>query len=178
MRLRYLEGGGVGCFNASERPTDIRRLHHQLTAGGFLLCFAATSVATLYHYRLGRQAPYALTDLPVLLGTLGGVALVTGTGGLLVAKLRRERAMRDASRFGMEAAFALLLLLTGLSGLALLAWRETASLGWLLALHLGCVLALFVLLPYSKFVHAPFRFMALVKYARERRSMRRGEVDA
>ena len=46
-RLRYLDGGGEGCFNADERPTDRRRLYHHLTFYGFLLCFAATSVGTI-----------------------------------------------------------------------------------------------------------------------------------
>ena len=56
--LRYLDGGGVGCFNEDERPTDRRRIYHHLTFYGFLLCFAATCVATLYHYLLAREAPY------------------------------------------------------------------------------------------------------------------------
>jgi hypothetical protein len=33
-----------------------------------MLCFAATSVATLYHYLLGWPAPYDLPSLPKLLG--------------------------------------------------------------------------------------------------------------
>ena len=41
--LRYLDGGGVGCFNEDERPTDRRRIYHHLTFYGFVLCFAATS---------------------------------------------------------------------------------------------------------------------------------------
>ena len=53
--LRYLDGGGVGCFNEDERPTDRRKLYHHLTFYGFLLCFAATCVATLYHYLLGAR---------------------------------------------------------------------------------------------------------------------------
>src|SRR5690606_33704981 len=44
-QLRYLDGGGVGCYNEDERPTDRRRLYHHLTFYGFMLCFAATSVA-------------------------------------------------------------------------------------------------------------------------------------
>ena len=43
----------LGCFNEDERPTDRRRLYHHLTFYGFLLCFAATSVATFYHYLAG-----------------------------------------------------------------------------------------------------------------------------
>ena len=42
--------------------------------------------------------------------------------------------------------------------------------GILLALHLGVVLGLFLSLPYGKFVHGLYRFLALVKYASERRS--------
>ncbi len=50
---------------------------------GFLLCFAATSVATLMHYLLAMEAPYPLFSLPKLLGIIGGILLVIGTIGLL-----------------------------------------------------------------------------------------------
>ena len=53
-----------------------------------MLCFAATCVATLFHYLLGLQAPYALTSLPVLLGTAGGIGLLIGPAGLLWLNLR------------------------------------------------------------------------------------------
>ena len=43
--LRYLDGGGVGCINEDDQPTDRRKLYHHFTFYGFLLCFAATSVA-------------------------------------------------------------------------------------------------------------------------------------
>src|SRR5438045_2614273 len=56
--LRYLDGGGVGCVNEDERPSDRRKIYHHLTFYGFLLCFASTTVATLYHYLLAREAPY------------------------------------------------------------------------------------------------------------------------
>jgi citrate/tricarballylate utilization protein len=169
--LRYLDGGGVGCYNDSERPTDRRRLHHHLTFYGFLLCFASTSVATLYHYALGRVAPYPWYDLPVVLGTLGGVGLVIGPFGLLAAIRRRDRDLHDAPRLGMDVAFIVMLLLTSLTGLALLVLRETAAMGMLLALHLGVVFALFITMPYGKFVHGIYRFLALVRYAQERRAM-------
>ena len=68
-QLRYLDGGGIGCYNHDERPNDRRRLYHHLTFYGFVLCFASTCVATLYHYLLGRVAPYPWWDLPVVLGT-------------------------------------------------------------------------------------------------------------
>jgi citrate/tricarballylate utilization protein len=168
-RLRYLDGGGVGCFNEDERPTDRRALYHHFTFYGFLLCFASTCVATLYHYLLGREAPYAWWDLPAVLGTLGGIGLLIGPAGLLIEKFERDAALVDEKRNSMDTAFILMLLLTSITGLALLFWREAAGMGPLLALHLGVVFALFITLPYGKFVHGLYRFAALVRYARERR---------
>jgi citrate/tricarballylate utilization protein len=169
--LRYLDGGGVGCVNADERPTDRRKLYHHLAFYGFTLCFAATCVATLYHYLLAREAPYPWWDLPVVLGTLGGVGLVIGPIGLLAEKSRRDPALVGPARSGMDTAFTVLLLLTALTGFALLVWRDSAAMGALLALHLGVVFALFVTMPYGKFVHGIYRTVALLRYARERRRM-------
>ncbi|MBV8427413.1 MAG: tricarballylate utilization 4Fe-4S protein TcuB [Hyphomicrobiales bacterium] len=169
LALRYLDGGGVGCMNKDERPTDRRRLFHHLTFYGFIACFAATCVATLYHYLLGREAPYPIYDLPVLLGTLGGIGLVIGSIGLLAARWRREPAIADAERFGMDAAFTVMLFLVGATGLSLLALRGTSLMGIMLALHLGVVFALFITMPYGKFVHGIYRFIALLRYAKEKR---------
>jgi citrate/tricarballylate utilization protein len=168
-RLRYLDGGGAGCFNDDDRPVDRRRFHHHLTFYGFLLCFAATSVATVYHYLVGREAPYPWYDLPVVLGTLGGIGLLIGPAGLLMAKARRDADLQDRPRYGMDVAFLVMLFLTSLTGLVLLVLRETGAMGMLLALHLGVVFALFVTLPHGKFVHGLYRFAALVRYAQERR---------
>ena len=169
--LRYLDGGGAGCCNAGEQPTDRRRLYHHFTFYGFALCFAATSTATLYHYALGLEAPYPWYDLPVLLGTLGGIGLTIGPAGLLLARWRRRPELRDEAQSGMDDAFTTLLLLTAVTGLALLALRETAAMGVLLALHLAVVLALFITLPFSRFVHGLYRFAALVRHAREMRAL-------
>lgn len=168
--LRYLDGGGVGCYNADERPVDNRRIYHQLTLHGFFACFLATSVATLYHYLLGREAPYPWWDVPVVLGTLGGIGLLIGPVGLLIAKNRRDPQMSDEPRKGMDVAFLAMLFMTSFTGLALLLLRTTSAMGLLLAIHLGVVFALFLTMPYGKFVHGIYRFLALVKYARERRN--------
>ncbi|WP_315833622.1 tricarballylate utilization 4Fe-4S protein TcuB [Bradyrhizobium prioriisuperbiae] len=167
-RLRYLDGGEDGCFNEDDRPNDRRRLFHHLTFYGFLLCFASTTVATLHHYLLHREAPYPWYDLPVLLGTLGGLGLIVGPIGLLQAKLKRDPMMADRTRLGMDVGFLAMLFLTSATGLALLLLRETAAMGLLLALHLGVVFSLFITMPYGKFVHGLYRFAALVRYARER----------
>jgi citrate/tricarballylate utilization protein len=171
-RLRYLDGGGDGCLsneaNADQGKSDRRRLYHHLTFYGFLACFAATSVATVYHVLLGRPAPYPWYELPVLLGIAGGIGLVIGPIGLLQSKLVREPALRNVRLLGTDTAFIAMLFLTGLSGLALLIFRTTAAMGAILAVHLGLVFAFFLTMPYGKFVHGIYRFAALIRYAQER----------
>ncbi len=169
--LRYLDGGGVGCMNEDDKPTDRRRLYHHLTFYGFMLCFAATSVATVYHYIVGREAPYFWYDLPVILGTVGGIGLIIGPIGLLKAKWQRDPLLLDHSRMGMDVAFLAMLFLTSATGLLLLVFRATPAMGMLLAVHLGVVFSLFITMPYGKFMHGIYRFLALVRYAKEKREM-------
>ena len=107
--------------------------------------------------------------MPVILGTIGGLGLLVGPAGLLWLRLGRDPDLGDPAQTGMDVGFLLLLFATGLTGLLLLAFRETRSMGVLLALHLGAVMALFVTLPYGKFVHAIYRFAALWRFHIERR---------
>ena len=123
------------------------------------------------HYFLAREAPYPWWDLPVVLGTLGGIGLLIGPAGLLAEKWKRDPVLVDQARMGMDVAFIVMLFMTSLTGMALLLLRDTAAMGALLALHLGVVFSLFVTMPYGKFVHGIYRFVALVRYARERRMM-------
>jgi citrate/tricarballylate utilization protein len=170
LTLKYLDGGhGDGCNEEDDRFTLARRRFHHFTFYGFMLCFAATSVATLYHYLLGLPAPYALTSLPVLLGTAGGIGLLIGPAGLLWLNLRRDPAQGDVKQRPMDRGFIALLLLTSATGLALLAWRDSGAMALLLAVHLGVVMALFATLPYGKFAHGIYRSAALLKSAIEKR---------
>ena len=170
LRLRYLDGGhGKGCNNADDAFTLWRRRFHHFTFYGFMLCFAATCVATVYHYVFGWQAPYPFLSLPVLLGTVGGVGLLIGPAGLLWLNLRRHPLQGDAAQRPMDRGFIALLFLTSLTGLLLLALRDTPAMGLLLAIHLGVVMALFLTLPYGKFAHGIYRCAALLKWAIEKR---------
>lgn len=170
LRLKYLDGGhGKGCNEADDAFTLARRRYHHFTFYGFLLCFAATCVGTLYHYAFGWQAPYPFWSLPVLLGTAGGIGLLIGPAGLLWLNLRRHPLHGDPGQRPMDRGFIALLFWTSLTGLALLAWRDTPAMGLLLAVHLGAVMALFLTLPYGKFAHGVYRSAALLKYAIEKR---------
>ena len=170
LHLTYLHGGGGECTSEGKQPSSARRIFHHFTFYGFLFAFGATCVATVYHYVFGWHAPYAPLSLPVMLGVIGGIGLVIGPLGLLTLQGKRDPILTDTAHRGMNVAFVLMLLLTGLTGLLLLALRDTPAMGMLLAVHLGFVLGLFLSLPYGKFVHGLYRFLALAKYAGERRS--------
>ena len=170
LQLTYLEGGhGEGCHNEDEAYTLSRQRAHHLTFYGFMLCFAATSLATVYHYVFGWVAPYDLPSLPKLLGAVGGVSLLVGTASLFKLHLQRAPQHGDAAQKPMDLGFIALLFFTSLTGLALWLARGTPALAALLAIHLGVVMALFATLPYGKFAHGIFRTAALLRNAVEKR---------
>jgi citrate/tricarballylate utilization protein len=173
LDLRNLRGGGPGCNDLDARFSPWRRWLHQTLLGGLGLSFAATLAATLYHHGLGLEAPYPLMSAPVLLGTLGGIALVVAILGLMWIEWRADPEPIAPESRRLDRAFLGLLLLVATSGLVLLVWRATPAMAPLLIVHLGTVLAFFLLLPYSKFVHAGYRAIALVLESPDRISIHR-----
>ena len=167
--LAYMKGGGAGCNYPDENFSRSRMWYHHLTFYGFLLDLAATSIAAIYHHFFHWQAPYPYLSAPVVLGTVGGIGLLIGPAGLLYLKWKSDRAPADTGMLNMDVAFLALLFLTSFTGLALLAFRETAAMGTLLVIHLGFVAALFITLPYGKFAHVIYRYAALVRYSIEQR---------
>ena len=168
LTLRNLGGGGDGCNDRDESFSLTRRYLHHFMFYGFLLCLAATSTGTVFHHFLGWEAPYSLLSLPVILGTLGGIGLLIGTGGLFVMKFTDDPMPKARKLLGMDVAMLVLLALSALTGLVLLAVRSTGAMGIALAVHLGVILALFLVLPYSKMVHGIYRGAALLRNAVER----------
>ena len=169
LTLRHLHGSGEDCTSAEEQRSPWRRRFHHATMYGFLLCFASTSVAALYHIVFGWRAPYGYASLPVVLGTLGGAGLLIGPAGLLAARRRRDPALGDPAQDGPDESFILMLFMTSATGLLLLALRGQPVMAPLLIVHLGFVLGLFLTLPYGKFVHGIYRTVALMVHAQERR---------
>ena len=166
--LKYLGGGGHGCNDIDDTFAMTRRRLHHLMFYGFLLCFASTSTATIYDHLFSWPAPYPISSLPVLFGLIGGLGLLAGTAGLIWIKIVADPAPMAKRILGADYALLTLLMLAAATGLLLLALRDTAAMGLLLAVHLGIILALFLALPYSKFVHGIYRSAALLRYALER----------
>ena len=176
LTLKYLDGGhGKGCNEEDDRYTLIRRRFHHFTMYGFMLCFLATTVATGYHYFLDLHAPYPIFSLPVILGTLGGFGLVIGPLGLLYLNIKRDPKHGDAKQKPMDRGFIFLLLLISLTGLALLAFRDSTSMALLLIAHLATVMTFFLTIPFGKFAHGFYRSAALLKFAVEERRSKRAK---
>ncbi len=163
-KMRNLAGGhGDGCnFEDEDRFSHARRLAHQAVMYGFLLCFLSTSSGTVLHYVFDMPAPYPFWSLPKLLGVPGGLLMVAGTVWLAGLKLRADRQLGDASAWGGEMAFILLLFLVAVTGLALYWLGATGWMPALLAIHLGSVLSFFLLTPFTKMAHGFYRLTALV----------------
>ncbi|NNE37674.1 MAG: tricarballylate utilization 4Fe-4S protein TcuB [Gammaproteobacteria bacterium] len=169
LTLRYLGSSGDGCAYPDANQSLMRRNFHHFTFYGFMLCFAATSVATIYHYVLNYPAPYPLLSLPVILGTLGGIGLIIGPCGLLYLKKIQDKKPSDEIQSSADTTLLLILLLISITGLLLMVLRETSWMGFLLLVHLGLVMGLFLSMPYGKFVHGIYRFGALLRFTSEGR---------
>jgi citrate/tricarballylate utilization protein len=170
LTLRYLGGGHDGrdgCNDKDENFSQARRWFHHSLFYGFGLCFASTSVATIYDHVLRLVAPYPLLSLPVMLGLFGGIAMTIGCCGLVWVKLITDPKPEARRVLGGDYALLLLLLAISGSGLVLLGLRDSPAMGILLAAHFGLIVAFFLLIPYSKMVHGLYRALALLKNAKE-----------
>src|SRR5205823_1267191 len=130
---------------------------------GFLSAFVATVAAFVQQDFMDQLPPYPPLSVPVILGSLGGVAMILGATGLLYLKWRSDRAPADPHTVNLDWLFLLSLDVVSLTGMLLLLLRETPAMGVLLIVHLATVLALYVSAPYGKFAHFVYRYVALVQ---------------
>lgn len=170
VTLTNLKGGGIGCRDFEDRFSFWKRRFHLILLTGFMLCICSTLTASFYHHYFHLQAPYPVFSLPVMLGTIGGVGILIGCAGLFWIK---RKANPDLDAYPRDYSFLFLLFFVSLSGLILLIFRETRTMGILLAWHMGCVTGFFATLTCGKFAHAPFRALALLRAAMERRELKR-----
>lgn len=164
LNLKWLRGGGRGCYYPKAHASQARRLYHSLVYYGFLSVTVSTSLAAIYQDILHKLPPYPLTSAPVLFGSIGGVAIIVGVAGLLVLKATSDRDLAHSPSLGLDYLFLIILGLTSLSGMFTLVFRESSAMGIILTLHLGLVAALFITVPYGKLVHSLYRSLAILRH--------------
>jgi citrate/tricarballylate utilization protein len=169
LGLRYLKGGGPGCPYPDERPSFGRWVCHSLTFWGFISAFIATLFAFVYEDLLHWMSPYPVMSAPVLFGSIGGVAMIIGTAGLMWFKGESDPAVTVPGMRTMDYVFLSFLGITALTGMLTLLFRTTSAMGIMLTVHLAVVAALYITAPYGKFVHLVYRTLALVQYRIEQR---------
>ena len=177
VRLRNMRGGGEECYLPADDPSDpesadpspARRRLHGAVAGGFTACFAATVAAAFEQDILGLHAALPAAVRPGHPGH-GGRAQHAGR----LRRADRVAAARRAGRAGGRARVAEYGLLLGLgllalTGLLTLLLRATPAFGLILVIHLATIVVCFAIAPYTRFVHAGYRYLALVADAIEQR---------
>lgn len=161
--LHNLRGGGADCQYPTDAPSSLRRHLHAAVVYGFLACLLATISAGFFQDAAGDSPPYPFVSLPVLSGTVGGIAIAVGAIGLLALKRQADPLATDEEALGGDSAFVVALAVLALTGLLTLLLRSSSAFGIVLVVHLSVVAACFVLAPSSKFAHAPYRLLALVQ---------------
>jgi len=164
LGLRYLRGGNAGgCNYPTERTSNARLILHVLVFYGFVGAFVATVAAFVLQDFFDLLPPYPILSVPVLFGSLGGIAMIVGATGLLYLKWRSDRVPADERTLNLDWLFLLSLDVVSFTGMLLLLLRDTPAMGTLLVVHLATVLALYVSAPYGKFAHFVYRYAALVQ---------------
>jgi citrate/tricarballylate utilization protein len=163
LTLRWLKGGDEGCHYPGYRTSTARTTLHMLVAGGFVAAFVSTTIAAFYQDILGILPPYDFLTAPVLVGSLGGVAMVVGSAGLLILKRRSDRALTSEELVEFDVAFLVTVGLSAFTGMLLLPFRDTSLMPPLLVIHLAILGTLYVTAPYGKFAHFVYRYLALVQ---------------
>jgi citrate/tricarballylate utilization protein len=168
VTLRWMSGGGDGCYYPKkERTSESRRVLHALIVLGFLAATASTTVAAIYQEILGILPPYDYLSLPVVLGSAGGIAMILGSTGLLLLKVRADRSLIASSMLRMDTAFLVVFDLASITGMLLLVFRGSPLMATLLLLHFAALAALYATIPYGKFAHVIYRLLALFQNRRD-----------
>lgn len=142
-----------------------RYYSHLLTFYGFLALFATTAFVFLGMYILGWETPLSLAHPVKILGNVGALAFLTGTGMMLIQRLTDEEKSGKSTyndwlfiaiMFGL-AASGILTELARLAVIPVLAYS-------LYYVHLVLILSMMAYFPYSKFAHLLYRFLAIAYY--------------
>lgn len=179
LNLQYLKGGeDDGCYYPSDEASQIRRWMHAAVFWGFMSAFAATTIAAFSQEILGLMPPYPLYSPPVVLGSIGGIAMIVGSSYLTWLKWRSDPRPAATRMISRDYGFLVMVNLASITGMLVLGFRATPAMGTMLVIHLGAVAGFFLTMPYGKFVHFLYRYAALVQNKVEaRREIVGGTLD-
>jgi len=142
-----------------------RYYSHLLTFYGFLALFVTTTAVFLGLYLFHLETPLSLVHPVKILGNLGALAFLVGTGMMLYLRLTNpERAGRSHYNDWLFIGLMFALAATGilsecmrLAGLAIPAYT-------IYFIHLVLILSMMLYFPYSKFAHMLYRALAIIYY--------------
>ncbi len=151
-------------FNECDKANP-RYYSHLLTFYGFIALYITTSLVFFGLYILHIETPLALTNPVKILGNLGALAFLVGTGLMLLDRLTsREKAGKSTYNdwlfIGLMFGLALSGILTEifrLLNIPVLAYS-------VYFIHLVLILSMMGYFPYSKFAHLLYRTLAIAYY--------------
>jgi CitB domain protein len=164
MALTNQRGGGADChYPRDDKPSPARRRLHITLVAGYGLCVVSTLSAAFLQDILHIDPPYPVLSVPVLSGTLGGIGITIGCIGLVMLKKDSSEATSVAEMNIKDYGLLSALFFLATTGLFTLMVRATAAYPLVLVIHMASVMLFTAMAPYSKLIHAVFRFQALVR---------------
>ena len=167
-RLRYLKGGEGGCAYPDRKVAQTRRRLHAATLYGFAALLLSTAAASIAQHVLGPRLPYPIASVPVGFGITGGASVVLGCTGMIILRMRADPVVSDAGGIARGYGLLITLDLLAITGLLTLTLRNTPLYAIVLTAHLSLVVASIAAAPYSKLLHAAYRFLSILEDHAER----------
>jgi quinone-modifying oxidoreductase subunit QmoC len=166
-KFQQCEGDWVGTRNSYE--SHLHRSHvpvfysHLAVFYGFLGLVLTTASVGIGIYAFGYLTPWPLWHPVKILGNASGVAVLIACGVFLYMRLKdNEKAGKSTYSDWLFLWVLALTTLTGflseilrLAGIPPLAY-------WVYLIHLVFIFSLLVYIPYSKFAHLAYRFVAML----------------
>ena len=159
-KFNQCEGDRVGT-----RKSYKSHLHrsHLAVLYGFVGLVVTTTAVGIGIYAFGYLTPWPLWHPVKILGNVSGIAVLTACGVFLYRRLRdREKGGKSAYS---DWLFLWVLTLTTLTGFLseILRLADIPPLAyWIYFIHLVFIFSLLVYIPYSKFAHLAYRFVAML----------------
>ncbi len=146
-------------FNQCEANKD-RATPHMMVLFAFISLFFVTAVCGTMLYLGNYPGPYPQLNPIKWLANIAGVALVIGSGMMILNRLNnktQKSAYKDWFILGIVFVLGLSGMLTEMARLAHLEWTSYI-LYWI---HLIAIFNLFAFLPFSKMAHLVYRLVAM-----------------